>query len=862
MAGKTSATLAPKPAGNKTSSRLPAGTLMPLLLTLGLLGVGAVASFSLNGYYVFVLANVALLALCGIGLNVLLGLTGQISFGHVGFYAIGAYTTAILMTSLEWSFWIAWPIAAMVAGAMGAFLALPALRVKGPYLAMITIAFGFIVEHSIVEMRGLTGGQNGIMGIFGPNLGSFAQGEHAMALLALAAVAVALIAYTWLSTGTWGAAMRAVRDSETASESVGFNPLVIKTVAFVVSAVCAGAAGAVFAPLSGFVTPHTFGFMQSILFVLVVMLGGAGSIAGPVFGAIIVGLLPEVLAGMEEFRLLFFGALLLLVLWLAPNGLTGLWHSIVKKLRPKTHAAAASAELTPALDLPARERSALSVNALTMRFGGVTAVNALSLTCPTGQVTSLIGPNGAGKTTVLNMLSGFYQPGEGSFSLGNKGLAGQKALQISRAGIARTYQTSQLFDSLSVQANVVIAMSRGMLGPLFGAGHLVSSTAQNRALGLLAACGYTGHPDTLASDLPHVDRRLVEVARALAADPDVLLLDEPAAGLSREDKERIATLLRKIADAGVAVLLVEHDMPLVMGISDQVVVLDAGEHLASGAPAAIQANPLVKEAYLGDADGLTAKIDGSPGHSYAVTQSDAPDVALEVKDMTAGYGAAPVLKQVSLTIHRQEAVALLGANGAGKSTLLRSIIGLHRPTSGDISLDGTSIAATSTEAITAKGMVLVPEGRQVFPDLSVADNLRLGAFIDPIAQTQGVEEMLARFPRLKERLHQPAGLLSGGEQQMLAIGRALMSRPHCLLLDEPSLGLAPKIIEELFTALDGLKRDGMTLLLVDQMATLALAVADRAYVMEAGEIVAQGTASEIAANDALTQAYLGSTSHN
>ncbi len=843
------------------SSRLPAGTWTPLLLTLALLVAGAVASFWLNGYYVFVLANVALLALCGIGLNVLLGLSGQISFGHVGFYAIGAYTTAILMTSLQWSFWIAWPLAAVAAGLMGGLLALPALRVKGPYLAMVTIAFGFIVEHSIVEMRDLTGGQNGIMGIFGPDLGEFARGEHAMALLAIAAVAVALIAFTWISTGSWGAAMRAVRDSETAAESTGFNPLAIKTVAFVVSAVCAGAAGAVFAPLSGFVTPHTFGFMQSILFVLVVMLGGAGSIAGPVLGAIIVGLLPEVLSGLEEFRLLFFGGLLLLVLWLAPNGLTGLWHGFMKKRYARQQTSPAGS-IDPALDLPVRERSALSIDGLTMRFGGVTAVDNLSLHCPRGQITSLIGPNGAGKTTVLNMLSGFYQPVAGSFSLNSNALAGKKALQIARAGIARTYQTSQLFNSLSVETNVIMAMGRGSLGSLFGAGHLTDDAMRDRAHALLAACGYTGSIETLTSELPHVDRRLVEVARALAADPDVLLLDETAAGLSREDKTRIAALLRRIADAGVAILLVEHDMPLVMGISDQIMVLDAGEYLAHGPPASVQANPKVREAYLGDAHKLTRKPGARPDGTVEAAQTKTPDITLDVQALTAGYGAAPVLKQVSVKVHRQEAVALLGANGAGKSTLLRAIIGLHRPASGDIRLDGSSIAANSAEAITARGMVLVPEGRQVFPDLSVADNLRLGAFINPIAQARRIEEMLTRFPRLKERLHQPAGLLSGGEQQMLAIGRALMSRPHCLLLDEPSLGLAPRIIEELFTALDGLRSDGMTLLLVDQMATLALAVADRAYVMESGVIVAQGSADEIAADDALTRAYLGTTEDN
>ena len=200
---------------------------------------------------------------------------------------------------------------------------------------------------------------------------------------------------------------------------------------------------------------------------------------------------------------------------------------------------------------------------------------------------------------------------------------------------------------------------------------------------------------------------------------------------------------------------------------------------------------------------------------------------------------------------------MLGANGAGKSTLMRSLVGLHRPVQGGIHLAGRDITQTTAEDVVASGMVLVPEGRQVFPELSVLDNIRLDAFLYPDDREAKVKTMLLRFPRLRERLHQRAGLLSGGEQQMLAIARALMSRPRILLLDEPSLGLAPKVIADLFASMVDMRRDGMTLLLVDQMATLALALADRAYVMEGGRIVAQGSAAEIAADNTLAQAYLG-----
>ena len=245
--------------------------LPPALYAL-LAAVALMLAATVNGYYVFVLGNVALLALAGIGLNVLLGLTGQMSFGHAAFYAIGAYTVAILTGQAGWSFWLAWPAAALVCAAFGLLLAVPALRVKGPYLAMITIAFGFIVEHALIEGGALTGGQNGLMGIVQPAIGSLG-GDRGVAMLAIVAVFAALIGYALLSRGTWGAAMRAVKDSETASESIGINPLAVKAVAFMVSAAVVGLAGGLYAPLTGMITPHNFNFMQSILFVLAVTIG-------------------------------------------------------------------------------------------------------------------------------------------------------------------------------------------------------------------------------------------------------------------------------------------------------------------------------------------------------------------------------------------------------------------------------------------------------------------------------------------------------------------------------------------------------------------------------------------------------------
>ena len=827
--------------------RIAAGRTAVPIAIVALTAAALLAAAKSDGYTPFVLALVALTAVVGVGLNILLGLTGQVSLGHVGFYAIGAYTVAIL-TLKGVDFWIALPLAGAVAGIVGFALALPALRVTGPYLAMVTIAFAFIIQHGTIEWRALTGGANGLMGIAPPSLGGLVFSEREMAMLAVTLAGASLYAFHRLARSGWGMAMVAVRDAEPAARSIGLNPVIVKTAAFSLSAVFTGLAGGIFAPLLMFVAPDSFPFSQSILFLFAVIVGGAGWTFGPVVGALVSVVLPELLSSLAEYRLLFFGASLLVILWVAPAGVLGLLARLWRRTEPSV--VAATAFDVAAFLSPKGAAGTLEVRDLGITFGGIKAASAVSFAALPGKVTSVIGPNGAGKTTVLNLIGGFYRPDSGSIRLGERELAGSPAWKVARAGIARTYQTTKLFATMSIIDNVLIALRRGRLGSM--AADAASPADRDAAEALLAFVGYHGSLSVPAGDLPHVDRRLVEIARALAMCPRVLLLDEPAAGLMRSDKDALSRLIRRIADLGIAVILVEHDMLLVMGISDAVIVLDAGVRIAAGSPVEVRHDPRVLKAYLGGGE-MRARPRATPW-------SGAHDAVLTTVKLTAGYGAAPVLDNVSLDVRPGEMVTIIGSNGAGKSTTMRAISGLLRPVEGAIVLDNAPIGELETHQIARRGLALVPEGRQVFPELSVLDNLVLGAHSRKEADRDDeIAALLERFPRLKERLTIRAGLLSGGEQQMLAIARGLMAKPRILLLDEPSLGLAPAMINELFDILAGLRDEGVTILLVDQMAALALTVADRGYVLELGKIVRSDNAVGLADDPELEAAYLGRT---
>lgn len=802
-----------------------------------------------NTYYLFILGMIAVTTLVSVGLNVLAGLSGQISIGHAGLFAIGAYTGSLLMLKAQWHFGLALGMAAVAAFGTGIALAAPALRVSGPYLAMVTIAFGIIVERILIEWVGLTGGFGGLTSIPKPSLLGLQADLRGTVLLAMVIAFLAVLAFAFLKRHPWGRAFQAVRDDEIAAAAVGLNSLYVRVMAFGVSAAMTGVAGVFFAAIVNFVSPDSFTFHRSILFLLAVILGGLGLAEGAFIGAIFLVILPEFLHDFADYQLIVFGALLLFTLRLAPEGVMSLFQRWLDRPAP-VYPLATPPEM-PALIAQHQTLSPLEVKSVSIYFGGIRAVDQVSLIANPGTVTAVIGPNGAGKTTLLNLISGFYRSQSGVIQLGQTDLTPLASRQIASLGVSRTFQATRLFNSLSVLDNLRVAAIGAQLGSVLTAlsGWGVNRHPEKSLLEILSFVGYGGNVHQSAAALSFGDRRLVEMARALVTQPQVLLLDEPAAGLSKEDKLALAKLIRRIASSGLKVILIEHDMELVMGISDTVLVMESGATICSGSPHQVQRDPKVLAAYLG------TEMPTTDGERPPAT-AKAP--LLKVQDLVAGYGSLKVLKELSLDVSAGELVAVVGANGAGKSTLLKSLVNLVPPWSGRVQFLGQSLSTVAAHKMPHTGVVLVPEGRQVFRELDVIDNLRLGAFHRHDQDIeQDIERMLQRFPRLRERQTQKAGLLSGGEQQMLAIARGLMARPELLLLDEPSLGLAPQLVTGLYATLADLRDEGMTILLVDQMAGLALAIADRAYLLETGKIVRSGLAKDLQDDPAIAEVYLG-----
>jgi ABC-type branched-subunit amino acid transport system ATPase component len=501
----------------------------------------------------------------------------------------------------------------------------------------------------------------------------------------------------------------------------------------------------------------------------------------------------------------------------------------------------------------------LRVRDVTVKFGGIVALDHVSLDLNRGEILGLIGPNGAGKTTLFNCISGVVRPDEGSMYFAGRSLTFAPPHERARMGVARTFQNLQLWGSMTVQENVTVPMDAlSRRNVLSDALYLPFSSyaeraSSERARAILHVLELDRHAKTLAGDLPAGIQRRVEIARALAARPQLLLLDEPAAGLDARETERLGELLHSVRERfHISMLLVDHDMSLVLPVSDFVYVLDFGKMLAKGPPSVVRHDPKVIAAYLGEE---SKQLAGSSVNFVSAAKKEEPPL-LEVDGVAAGYGRLEIIRDVNLMVRPGEVVACIGANGAGKTTTLRAISGMIRARSGHIRFAGRDITGKSPEQIARAGLVHVPEGRGLFPRMSVEDTLRL------VSNTSGRDADLGiayrLFPRLRERRHQAVGTLSGGEQQMVAMARAVLAKPKLVMVDEMSQGLAPQVVRQLFDIIRVFRDQGIAVLLVEQFVESALDVADRAYIFEHGTIGISGSAGELRADrKVMAGSYLG-----
>ena len=477
--------------------------------------------------------------------------------------------------------------------------------------------------------------------------------------------------------------------------------------------------------------------------------------------------------------------------------------------------------------------TALVVEDISVAFGDVRALRDVGFSLSAGTVTGLIGPNGAGKTTLLDVVSGFLRPGSGQVLLGGHRVTSLAAHHRARSRLGRTFQTVELFDDMSVAENLLVAAESA--GVRTGRGDEAA-----RAVGL------DGSDRRLAGSLSHGDRKRLALARAVVGQPAVLLLDEPAAGLDPDERRQLAGVVREVATQGAAVLLVDHDLGFVLDTCDRVIVLDFGAVIADAPPAAIATDPAVAAAYVGTGTHNAAV-------RAAAVASPSRDRTLSVRGLSAGYGGAEVVTDVDLDVAAGEVVTVLGPNGAGKTTTLLAVSGALPKWRGSIEVLGRSVRPGGHRP-ERHGVAHVLQHSRVFAGLTAADNLRLAT-----GRREDIEETLELLPGLKPLLRKPAGQLSGGEQQMLAVARALVTKPKLLIVDELSLGLAPQVVADLLGTLTSMSREsGASILLAEQHADLALGIADRAYVLVAGRIVLEAPAAELAADPArLTEAYLG-----
>lgn len=591
-----------------------------LALLIGAVGFLAVPLLFTGSFFKFLIILVFIYTIVSIGMNLLIGYAGQFSLGHAGLMAIGAYVSALVSQALAkfpslvfvgGNVWIAMIAGIVAAGVAGAALAFPVLRLKGPYLAMVTVAFGWVIWKVLLTWTSVTGGDLGITAIPRPRVAGHIFNVTDYYYLSGVIAAAALLLQRNLVVSDFGRKIRAMKFNEAALASVGVDVHREKVVVFVISAMFAGCGGALFAHLQNFINPDNFQFVNSVFFLLTILFGGPGTLSGPVFGATLLTLVPELLHGAEQYRLLIFSVLILVTLFYLPHGIAGLLPTRLGQPAPASGSDRDESlgERPDALRSQQNATDAqtpiVSIRGVSKSFGGIVALNEVDLAIAPASVHALIGPNGAGKTTLVNIVSGLYRPDRGTIEVLGIETRLSSLHDAARQGIARTFQTIKLFGSMTAREHVMVGCEMqsgaGLWDALFRTRRSRDEQRRRRTVAgeLLTLVGLDELADAPADSLAYGHRRLLEVARALAARPRLLLLDEPAAGLVASEIEMLARVIDQLRASGLAVLLVEHHMDLVIAVSDTITVLEYGRVISRGDVETVRNDPVVVEAYLG-----------------------------------------------------------------------------------------------------------------------------------------------------------------------------------------------------------------------------------------------------------------------
>ncbi|WP_226626201.1 branched-chain amino acid ABC transporter ATP-binding protein/permease [Alloyangia pacifica] len=793
--------------------------------------------------------QIVVLTIAALGLNMMMGFAGLVSFGHAAWFGIGAYAAALAQKNL-FPGQILLPIVfgVIFVGLLSLVIGALLLRRRGVYFALMTLALSALTFSIAFRWTAVTGGEDGLGGFNRDTLLPLNLANNLTYYFFTAAIGLGVL-YLLIRVvrSPFGHVLVAIRENQERAQFQGYPVNRYKLVVFVLSAMVTALGGI----LSGFqhyiVTAESTSIEFSGELLAMVVIGGMrGPILGPAVGVLFFVTFRELLSTYTGDWLFWFGLIFVGFVMYLPGGIVGIVQKLRHRLNPPAEEGAAMSKrkIYEGLDLPqtlcpapSNAESVLSAREVSKNFGGIRAVNKAGLEVRPGQIHALIGPNGAGKTTLFNLISGKYAPTSGAIELNGASIAGKSPESICQAGLARSFQITSLFEGVSIRENLRLSFQAKHPGR-FNIWRDVDSYSDIDAetAELIRFLGLEGIEDTLGADLSYGGQRLVDLGIALASKPSVLLLDEPLAGLAAAERERVGRLVTTVAHH-IPVLIVEHDIDRVLGFSDVVTVMNEGAVLTAGSPEFIRRNSKVQEIYTGT---------GTPavtGRADIGTADGAP--VLQVDGLHTFYGKSHILNGASLEVRQGEIVALLGRNGAGKSTFLKTISGLVNPREGRVEFAGQNIAGWAAPDIARAGVGYVPQGRGLFSGMTVRDNLALGHLARPVGMGGAhwtEEKIFDFFPRLKERINSHADFLSGGEQQMLAIARALSADVKLLLLDEPFEGLAPAVIEDLFRVLDRLRRE-VPVIIVEHNLDLVLALSDRVYAMEQGAVFHEGPAS-------------------